>query len=142
MMISKAVIRCALVLLVVALAGIPLYAQTGPSRFEIPFAFLAGGHQMPAGEYSVAFDTFHRVVLRCHQAVCGTAVLIAYDTDGASKDAASKGTLQFAQRGEIYVLRRVQVANRPQFSELVHSKKELEVLAAHSSVMLAGIDAQ
>jgi hypothetical protein len=139
MMIPKAVIRCALVLLVVALAGMPLQAQTRPSRFDIPFPFLAGGQQMPAGQYYVAVDAFHRVVLRCHQPVCGTAVLAAYDTDGASKAAPPKGTLQFARSGEIYVLRRVRVANRPQFSELVQSKRELEALAVHPDDVQASV---
>ncbi len=142
-MTLKIAMRFAIVLLAVTLVGIPLHAQTGPSRFDIPFAFLAGGQQMPAGQYAVAFDSTRHVVLRCQRAICGTSVPIAFDTDGAGKTVASRGTLQFEKHGDLYVLRRVRTSDRPLFSELVQSKQELQAVAArHDNVLLASIDAR
>lgn len=48
-----------LFVLVLALGGIALFAQTSPARLvaDVPFAFLVAGTEMPAGNYEVAPET-------------------------------------------------------------------------------------
>jgi len=137
-MTSRTAIRFALVLLTVALVGLPLAAEPARSIFDIPFPFLAGGQPLPAGEYSVGFDAFHRVVLACRHASCGTAVLIANETDRPAD--AAKGALEFNKYGNLYVLRRVGPTGQATFRELVQSKREIELVKAHSDNQLAIVE--
>jgi len=141
-MTLKTASRFLVALFVVLLAGLPLLAQTGPSRFDVPFAFMAGGQKLPAGAYTVAFNTGHRVTLQCQQAICGASVRIAYETAQSGRDLAPTGTLEFDKYGDLYLLRRARPSGQPAFSELVQSKREAEVVKAYSNRQLATIESR
>lgn len=144
-MISNKAISFVISLIAVVFAVAPAYAQHGTSGstpFSIPFAFLAGEQALPAGEYFVRTDGFHRVVLQCRFANCGSAVLIAFDTDKPATANAEKGTLLFEQFGDLYTLRAARLTYGRDWSQLVTSKRAVEAAKTHPNGQLAIIPAQ
>jgi len=144
-MISNKAISFVVSLIAVVFTVAPAYAQyqtSGSTRFNIPFAFLAGEQALPAGEYFVKLDGFHRAVLQCRLSNCGAAVLIAFNTDKPATANAEKGTLLFEQYGDLYALHAVRLTYGRDWNQLVLSHRAVEAAKAHPSQQLAIIPAQ
>ena len=92
-----------------AMAVAPVYAQfQDPIRVNIPFAFVAGGKQMPAGEYrltSLVNGSLHsRILIRSKDGQ--TAVIIGTILVEA-KEANKGANLTFNRYGDQYFLSQV-----------------------------------
>lgn len=95
-----AVLSAALVLL-----AAPAGAQATTLRFDVPFAFTAGGTVLPAGEYHVTLYTDQMRVLI--SSIAGTGIsVVPYIPGGAARPAAQadRGMLRFQRLGDRYFL--------------------------------------
>lgn len=83
----------------------PVHAQTNMLKYEIPFAFAAGEHVLPAGDYRVKVDTQH-LLLRIESATSTSAIAVRLLAGGDGRPAATvdNGMLRFQKYGARYIL--------------------------------------
>jgi hypothetical protein len=133
-MTSRALILAVAALISLGVLGSPAVAQSTPAaRFSVPFAFLAGGQELPAGEYLVKIDSAHFLVLQCRLETCGAVLPIAYETDRSSNSNFDHSVLRFEKRGHSYFLRELGYRARGQWSALARSTEELGAAKIYSN---------
>lgn len=83
----------------------PLRAQTPVYHYQIPFAFAAGEHVLPAGEYRVLVDTQH-LLLRIESPADRSTQIVRLMAGGIDRAAAKvdSGMLRFQKHGARYFL--------------------------------------
>jgi len=135
-----AVAGLALLLATVAPAG----AQTMTLRAEVPFPFLAGDTQMPAGEYTVKLDhvAFPHVTIECRTEEAAVILPVTVQHTDSAQAVVALGRLVFERYGETYVLRRVARPNNAVVSEFSYGKKarELARLNPDTDVVTVGVE--
>ena len=109
----------------------PAVAQVSTMRMEIPFAFVAGGQVLPAGQYVVTVDQdFHRCLF-ASQSDTGTQVIrLASATDSRPWAKSTPGTLRFARYGGQHFLTAVWRPLQQEGSRVLTSKRLLEAARA------------
>ena len=110
----------ALLFLLVALAGLPLYAQspstTGRIVVNIPFEFVVGDMTLPPGDYTILHVTTG--VLQ-FIGPSGSHFVLTGDVYAASTFANSQ--LVFKMQGNTYVLHQIVPAGQTQGHDLAHA---------------------
>ena len=119
---------------VLAAVSVPVFAQSGQLRADIPFPFQTGEKVLPAGTYYVDISMAHnRIVVRQTD---GTHVVCL--STGSRVDAAGPGTaLVFQRYGNSYFLRQVDTGTTG--FQIPKSKTEREMASTVTSVQLAFI---
>jgi hypothetical protein len=117
---------------VLAAVSIPVFAESGRMRADVPFPFQAGDKVLPAGIYDVQVALAdHRIVVR---QVNGNQVVSL--STGAATDPMGQGSaLVFQRYGSSYFLR--QVDTGADGYKMPKSKTEREVASTVTSVQLA-----
>ena len=111
-----------------ALLAAPLCAQSGHQiHLQVPFGFMAGSSQFPAGEYTVVSDNSNGVVL-IRNTNKGPAAFVMTRPAGENNDY-DKVKLVFHRYGEQYFLSQVWPAGSP-IRQLNESAREAELAAA------------
>ena len=94
-----------LISLLTVLAALSAHAQTGTLRANIPFAFSAGGKQLPAGQYAITRATNGQAFTITSDDRKTTAVaLIMTRTAGAIHNTPADAHVVFDKVGETYTL--------------------------------------
>lgn len=107
-------------------------AETPLMRMDIPFAFLAGEHTLPAGNYWVRVDTdFRFLELRPADGTGAQRVALAGGQFAVKKVSETNGFLRFRRYGDIYALEGAYGANSGYGLNAKPSKTEIEVAKAH-----------
>jgi len=93
----------ALALFAVAVTGAALAQDSEhPVRAAIPFSFYAGGHLMPAGEYTVSVSAINRMVT-IRQKETGSGAFLLGSAEDSSRDGRVVLTFKLVD-GEAYAL--------------------------------------
>jgi hypothetical protein len=111
------------------LASTPnLAAQVGSAMLQvnIPFAFQAGGQQLPAGKYEIKRESSHIVQLRGPGQAAGFVMMNSTFT----LHAADRGSVVFRRYGNRYFLRQIWTAGNSDGLECPKSHAEKEALLA------------
>jgi hypothetical protein len=99
----------------VGLLGISAFSALAESsvwlRVQIPFAFVAGQANLPAGDYIVTEDSTSGVVMLQSQATKSAAVVLS--SNGNTPLHGRSPELIFERRGDRNVLTQVQVSDSP-----------------------------
>jgi hypothetical protein len=113
-------------LLLSAVATSTCYAQQAELAVKIPFAFQAGNHTMPAGEYLVvkSLTVGSGTVQRLRQ-VDGNAVMTVFTLSVDSRNGDPSPRLVFHRYGETYFL--AQIWTGLQGRQLFRSNREKEI---------------
>jgi hypothetical protein len=120
------------------LAAAPAGAQTTPTRFNVPFAFLAGDRMHPAGAYVVNLDrTFHVLRLRSAAGANQETLPLKWVPISRQEGASMPGILRFRQYGSVLALRGIWASDARDGVELQVSNAEKELARANGG---AGAD--
>jgi hypothetical protein len=112
-------------------ASVPAHAAHNVARIDVPFAFLAGDQQFPAGSYWVRLDRdFHLLDLKL--ATSNKVIRVRVHDGKATRKATSaeRATLSFLKYGSECVLRAVFLSGDTQSYELKMSSREMELAKA------------
>jgi hypothetical protein len=117
---------------------------TNLMRVHIPFAFLAGEHTLPAGDYMLKLDSgFNMVDIMPMQGTRTQRVMLQPQFVQRPKGASERGLLTFAKYGDRLVLRGIWTGGDREGHVVRTSKAEVELAhstggtpAAESSVMI------
>jgi hypothetical protein len=101
-------------------------SSTDMAEVNIPFAFTATNHILPAGQYRVERESDHMILLR--GPVHAAAFVSMYDT--TSVRAPKQGKLVFDHYGDKYYLRQIWTAGSNDGLECPKSRAEKESLQA------------
>jgi hypothetical protein len=94
-----------LISLLTVLGALSAYAQSGTIRANIPFAFSAGGKQLPAGQYAITRATNGQSInVVSDDRKNSAAILIMTRTAGAIHTTAGDSHVVFDKVGETYTL--------------------------------------
>ena len=94
-----------LVSVLTLLAALTVYAQSGMIRATIPFAFSAGGKQLPAGQYEIVRTSNSQAFnVTSADRKSSALVLILTRTAGAIHNTPADAHLVFDKMGETYIL--------------------------------------
>ena len=77
----------------------PMRAQRASTRFEIPFAFVAGSEMYPAGVYEFTYDPFARILVRAITESTTHVVPLAAKYESRPMASIEKSRLRFQQYG-------------------------------------------
>lgn len=105
--------------LFVLLAGLPLFAQQtirARNVVDVPFAFVAGGVTLPAGQYTI--ESPSETTLRI-SGPGGSVDVLTNETMASSEVSDSK--LVFTKQGDLYVLHQVWTQGHSHAHNLVHN---------------------
>jgi hypothetical protein len=127
--ISITVGTLAFVSLCVASLG---HAQSLTMKAHVPFAFVAGKTQMPAGEYSVYRLLSSSVTLR-DDTTKRTATVLTNSIQRSERN--QKACLVFHRYGDAYILKEAWAGGQQIGSELPPSKVERELEAGSRQIM-------
>ena len=109
-------------LLLTVLIGLPAYAQTNSTRFDIPFNFQVGKEKLPAGDYLFSTRGSTLVIRKIDGS---NAVMTA--TNGMDDPlAVGRAQLVFHRYGDRYFLAQAWAPDRFSGRELFVSSLELE----------------
>jgi hypothetical protein len=116
----------------VLILPLPLPAQTGSLRANIPFQFVVGKQRMPAGYYEIApkGDAGQLLLLR-HRDGNRAVMPLTHRIEGIGTDRAGK--LIFHRYGDRYFLSQVWFSGLSAARELTPSKLELELARSGQS---------
>lgn len=100
------------------LAGLPLLAQTASAKtvVNVPFAFVAGGVTLPAGQYTI--ESLSETTLRI-SGPGGSVVVLTNEKLASSEVTETK--LVFTKQGNLYILHQVWTKGHPHAHNLVHN---------------------
>ncbi len=115
----------AVALLLSALATGTSYAQQAELSVKIPFAFQAGNHTMPAGEYLVKSVTDGSGTVQRLRQVDGSAVMNVLTLSVETRNGNPSPKLVFNRYGETYFL--AQIWTGSQGHQLSRSNREKEI---------------
>jgi hypothetical protein len=115
----------AVALLLTALATGTCYAQQAELSVKIPFAFQAGNHTMPAGEYLVKSVTEGSGTVQRLRLVDGSAVMNVLTLSVEARNGNASPRLVFHRYGETYFL--AQIWTGLQGRQLYRSNREKEI---------------
>jgi hypothetical protein len=86
----------------------PLSAQSRATDFNIPFQFCAGNTTLPAGAYSLAFDTISNRIVVSATGLDQAIWILPHRISGRGEDLQfARVTLKFHRYGDTYFLREV-----------------------------------
>jgi hypothetical protein len=88
-------------------------AQSALVNVNVPFAFVAGGNVMPAGEYTIEEPTMHGVLLLRGTQPNSTALVLAVNAGPSSSNHAG---VTFSKRGSAIVLSTISVPGGSSYS--------------------------
>jgi hypothetical protein len=88
-------------------------AQSALVNVNVPFAFVAGGNAMPAGEYTIEEPTMHGVLLLRGTQPNSTALVLAVNGGPSS---ANHAGVTFSKRGSAIVLSTITVPGGSSYS--------------------------
>ncbi len=129
--ISKSLLLAA-GLVAFALAGPANAQQPVPMRMSVPFAFVAGEHTYPAGDYWVRVDANLGVAeLRSVQGASANRVLLTGARLPEKAISQEKGVIQFNVYGEAYALAGICPAGTAEGYRVKASKVEAELARTH-----------
>ena len=117
-----------LILLLVGLTGLVQAQMSTRFKAQVPFAFVANGKRMPAGECTVASVVNGRALLSIRSG--GQHVFVVPIVD-ASPNAHKKTALVFHRYGNQYFLTNISREGKTGY-ELPTSKRELELRAGNA----------
>lgn len=100
---------------------------TDMAEVNIPFAFTATNHILPAGQYRVERESDHLILLR---GPVDAAFVLMHDTSTAR--ASKQGKLVFDHYGDKYYLRQIWTAGSSDGLECPKSRAEKESLQARN----------
>ena len=122
----------ALVTLIVAftIAAPTVYAQSTIMTANVPFAFIVGQSQLPAGSYAVREAGARATLIQSKD--CRNHVLGLYNYAGPSKSDVTK--MVFKKIGDHYFLSQIWTSARNQGLQVPPSSLEKELKAANSGV--------
>jgi hypothetical protein len=98
------------------------------AEVNIPFAFQATNHILPAGQYRVVRESDHMILLR--GPVNAAAFVLMHDT--STPRASKQGKLVFDRYGDRYYLRQIWTAGSNDGLECPKSRAEKESLQAQN----------
>ncbi len=101
-------------------------SSTDMAEVNIPFAFTATNHILPAGQYRVVQESDHMILLR--GPVNAAAFVLMHDT--STVRAPKQGKLVFDRYGDKYYLRQIWTAGSTDGLECPKSRAEKESLQA------------
>ena len=111
-------------------------SPTGMADVNIPFAFQATNHTLPAGQYRVVRESNHLILLR--GPAKAAAFVSMYDT--SSVRAPKQGKLVFDHSGDKYYLRQIWTAGSSTGLECPKSRAEKSALVAQNEQAATSVE--
>jgi len=95
-------------------------AQSALVNVNVPFAFVAGGNVMPAGDYTIEEPTMHGVLLLRGTQPNSTVLILAVN---AGPSNANHAGVTFSKRGSAVVLSTVTVPGGSSYSMIIPEQR-------------------